>query len=525
MALDDLVAVRFRKAGSRDDDAAGLFDLKRERLGIQRRIQLLAVLFDFGHGQRRAGAFERFLLAPHGEYFSLHERQTPPHLGRMDESRLFDFLVLLLAGIGETVQQQDAFKEILFRECRARSGFVVKVHARPTLVPAGNCPGVLVARRRCDAEIDEPALGRPSRHGHVAGLLDPPHRNAERLADESGEPCARPLSATSAEHLRVRARRAGPVGSAVPHIRLDDVIIPPLLVVDGGDVRCVVHEHVASPLQLRMGRVGIDRHAVLPRFEVREAGIELALAVRLLVVLEALHGVDLDGGVELRLRDREFQGARHGQPLVDLLEAVLRHGGHDLRVELHRVAVLVPLGAAAQQHLLHDLFVVEQRLDELAVQVGLAGEAGQALGGVARDDGRAQQAHLQVVVGERDVGQDGLGRAQAHELGVLHGLVPHGQHLLGLLLGVRIHVLLLPGLLHEVVVVRLGRVLGILRVLELLAGLHEGLVQLEVDAGALQALLALLLQQLLEERLVEVGHVVVVVVVLCRGERSGVGWC
>mmetsp|Transcript_25942 Transcript_25942/g.39853 ORF Transcript_25942/g.39853 Transcript_25942/m.39853 type:complete len:365 (-) Transcript_25942:763-1857(-) len=315
-----LLPVRLCKGGGRNDETTAFLDFEGKRRGVL--VDLLYVLFNFRHHHPRPRPLVRFFGCHVRVNLSLHERQGPPNLVRVDKAGFLDFLVLFFAGIGQAPQQNNALVVLLLASSRSCLGILYEVEARPifprTYPPISG-----------ETKVNYPSLGSPSAYGHISRLLDAPHGDTERLADEATVPRTGTFSSTSTQDLLVSSWRRGPLGRTVAHIGFHLVTVSPGFVVNCRNMWCVVHEHIASPLQLLVGRIAIYGHAILPSPKVREGGVELSLAVGLFVVVEAFLRVNLNRRVELRLRSAEFESRGHGDSLVDLVKAILLAAGHD----------------------------------------------------------------------------------------------------------------------------------------------------------------------------------------------------
>ena len=185
----------------------------------------------------------------------------------------------------------------------------------------------------------------------------------------------------------------------------------------------VVPEHLAPPGESLVRFVPVHDHAQLPGAQSLKCRIEFAVLECLFKVQVAFHrvdcgrGVGLGRGVRLRDRHRMFQTDGKRQPLQNTgggIPARLL----DVGIDLHCLAVLCRaiavtsllsgVGTVRHQHLLHEVGVRQQFLDESRLLFSLLSELCQAARrGVEQDDVFCEPG-IQRVTGQELIQRIGL---------------------------------------------------------------------------------------------------------------------
>ena len=301
----------------------------------------------------------------------------------------------------------------------------------------------------------------------MAGLGAGQGRDAEATQNESPE--ERPPSAHAAgiDDILVETERGEVVLLVLRPVfdigfhRLD---ITPAVVGGLDVVGMVIAEHLAPPGQHFIGFVAVADKPAVPDREILEAGVQFAGQIGLLVMQIPLHRIDGGRGIGPRLgialdhRHGVFQTRAEREALEDVVlgpRARLLDVGEDL----HGLAVFPTVGAGGDDHLLHQVGIGQQLLQERFLFLPLLGELGQAAWrGLGQDD-ELHQLRVQLVAGQERVqlSQHRLGRG----LGSRHCLF---ESLLGgsAFLGSRVLVLALGLGMHRLAVSRSCRGLGLI---------------------------------------------------------------
>ena len=140
-----------------------------------------------------------------------------------------------------------------------------------------------------------------------------------------------------------------------------------------------VSKHVPPPGQSLVRLVAVGNHAEVPGAELFERRIQLAVNVGLFVVKVALHRIDggrrIGRGLRVCLRDWHgmFQSDGNRQPLQNIRRGFLARL-LNVRINFHGLAVpswaeasaphFFGIGAVCHQHLLHEIGVRQQLLDQ-----------------------------------------------------------------------------------------------------------------------------------------------------------------